>query len=158
MAIYTLNQLRDMAKEKTAVEMKEIVLPMFTAHYKEVYKRDKERIEKKNPAGAFIRSVTDCIDFDALTDAGRERTLESLDKFVARCKEKISRIPHVEKVWCTFEQGGLAVCYYHHVMLHKATIASKADHWAEMYAWRLVHQPDDHHIEDDYKTITMYTK
>lgn len=158
MAIYTLNQLRDMAKGKTAVEMKEIVLPMFTAHYKEVYKRDKERIEKKNPAGPFILSVTDHIDFDATTEAGFERSLKSLETFVARCKERISRIPHVSKVWVRMDESGLAVCYYHHVLLHKATIAAKASSWAEMYAWRLVHQPDDHHIEDDYKKITMYTK
>lgn len=158
MAIYTLNQLRDMAKEKTAVEMKEIVLPMFTAHYKEVYKRDKDRIERRKYFGVFIHRTTDYMEFDAQTDTGRDRSLESLDKFVARCKEKISRITNVEKVWCTFDLNGLTVYYSHYVLLHKATIAAKADRWADMYAWRLIHQPDDHHIEDDYKTITMYTK
>lgn len=158
MAIYTLNQLRDMAKENTAEELKKIILPMFTAHYKEVYKRDKEKIEGKHPCGVFIRSKTDYIEFDALTEAGRERTLESLDKFVAKCKERISRIPYTHEIWLGFDNNGLTVCYRHYIMLHKATIAAKADHWAEMYAWRLIHQPDDHHIEDDYKTITMYTK
>ena len=158
MAIYTLNQLRDMAKENTAEELKKIVLPMFTAHYKEVYKRDMDKIERQKYFGVFIHRKTDYMEFDAQTDTGRERSLESLDKFVAKCKERISRIPHVSKVWVRMGESGLAVCYYHHVLLHKATIAAKASSWAEMYAWRLVHQPDDHHIEDDYKKITMYTK
>lgn len=146
MAIYTLDDLRALAKEKSQHELMEIVLPWCMARYNAIYAEEERKINDETfvksylyNACTFIRSTTTHFDLDYIDDQCENVSFRDFEKFVAETKEKIKTIPYVRRTIVTGEYGGITVCCHHLVLVDSGVIDFKARELADLFAFRILH-------------------
>lgn len=163
MAIYTLDDLRALAKEKSQHELMEIILPWCMARYNAIYAEEERRINDKGFAESylkgtymFIRSTTTHFDLDYIDDQCENVSFSRFEKFVAETKEKIRAIPHVRRTIVTGNYGGITIRCHHLVLAERGLIDFKARELADLFTFRILHcesEKDMTHLENTYNHL-----
>ena len=156
MAIYTLNQLKQISQTKTEDELIEIVLPWFTAKYTKIYNDCREAInDNPKSEGLYITRLEEKERIHCYNGVNQlSRLWEEINKIT----EKFKRHKYLREIWWEpFEDGIEIYCSY--AELEKEDrIPRTAYNKSKFFVSRLLRYPKSYSLQKDFEDISEFMK
>lgn len=156
MAIYTLNQLKQLSKTKTEEELVEIVLPWFTAKYTKMYNDCREAINN-NPKseGLYIMRMEEK---ERIRCYNGVEQLKRLWEEINKINEKFKKHQYIRSIWWEPFEDGIEIHCSYAELEKEDRIPLTAANKSKYFVSRLLRYPKSYSLIKDFESIAEFMK